>query len=87
MAVKVARNAKYDKEYTFPESRIKNDGMIGKIVEHHDSHGLCFVVDGGATRATWEPDELTVVDPEQTQDEETTELPPDVVEKMAASTW
>jgi hypothetical protein len=52
---------KYDKEYT--DSAILNrkagDGQAGKVIDSHNAHGLCYVVQfPDQSSASYEPEEL-----------------------------
>lgn len=42
-------------------ARVRHDGEVGVVREHHDSHGLCYGVEFEGGRAFYDPEELEVV--------------------------
>lgn len=53
--------ALHDKDYNDEGLVARKWGVEGRIVGHHDSHGLCFDVKHGRTVGTYDPDEIEVV--------------------------
>lgn len=53
---------KFNKTYTLSAQEKRKDGMLGVVIGHRDSHGLCFDVrheDG--TIGSYEPEELEII--------------------------
>ena len=66
--VKTTRSNTPDTEWT-PEARANRKwGVEGRVLTHHDSHGLCYEVrHSDGTVGTYDPSELEVVDTELTK--------------------
>lgn len=53
---------KFNKTFLLSVQEKRKDGMLGVVIGHHDSHGLCFDVrheDG--TIGSYEPEELEII--------------------------
>lgn len=52
----------HDKDFTAEAREARKWGVEGTIVGHHDSHGLCFVVQHGClSKGVYNPDEIEVL--------------------------
>lgn len=60
-AAVATRNSDLDKEY-LPEAiemRKRFSGILGRIINHHNGHGLCFEMEYySGSRAFWDPEEI-----------------------------
>jgi len=54
--------AKHDDQFTAEGQATRQWGVKGKVVGHHDSHGLCYVVKhADGAQSVYDPDEIEAI--------------------------